>query len=597
MYPNSMMFAGIFAALILIWVVLGVLLAIKRGFFPSLIRLVMIAACFAVAFFLASFLAVKLTGYADGLMQKFMGDSLAQIETHSPSTADLIHHLPVALMAPALFVSIFFLLKWLTLIVFRVLKAILPSRSSLLFRLLGGVTGALSSLICVLVILLPLWGTLHVGHHTILTLSEADLKQNGSLSATVEKIEKVDTTLIAPATDNLTAEIFTDQGSNILYDSLTKFQLQGQDVILGDEVIALSQTAADALTFADTVSDGFEITNMTAEQESALRSLIEDVDHSDLLRNISAEWIVAIADAWQKDEAFMGIAPPAVDANIKPLVQTLLGYVASTDESKIAEDLNTFVDLLALIPQGDLSKMLTNNVFLNDLATVLGNHERFRDFFAEWLADLGSAWSVKQPFDGLSRPATNEMIDPLLNSLFAIIGTTNGECIGDDLEGLSEITGIMNKYEILNAEKSEKEIASLLSKGTIVTELTAVLTEHERFAPILDTVTGLGLSMISSQLSISLPDSDTLKDLSANVSTTLNGILDKPAEEQKEAIVTEVEKAIQDYKVDVPEGVSDMVAQTIVNKFGSAESISEQNVSEHLAGLYDSVGDLDSFFK
>jgi len=605
MYPNSMLFGGIFAILIAGAMVLGALLAIKRGFFPALVRFGMIIASLVVAILLAPMIAGKLSGLYEKIMTSLLGNTLDQITQHSPSTIDLLYHFPVAIIAPILFIVIFYVLKALTLIVFRFVKAILPSRSGLVFRLLGGALGAIGSLICVWAILVPLWGMISTTHTALETVSHADTSKNPKLSATIEKFEQLDTSILGPVVDNFTADIFTDGGNSALYRKMTQFEFHGQKMSLSEEVSLLSQTASDALAFSSTISKDFKITDLTDTQLDGLRTLTADIEHSDLLRNICAEWISALAVSWQKGEPFMGIPEPQSGATVKPLIRAFYGYLATTNETRIADDFNCFIDLLdilnthGILDNAQTANLLTkigNKTFVTDLTGLLNAEDRLRITLADLISSITGAWEKGSDYEGIAVPKTNELFDPVMTTFFGILATTDDTVITDDMTGLSNIVGVLENYDVFNTQKSGTEMGDLMMKTNFIADLNAEINRHPRFVPLLDTVTSLGLSAISSQLNISLPDSQTLTDLASSISNVLNEVKDKDGNVRLDAVDQQVQKVLVENKVDVPDSVSTMIAQVAVEKFAEEESVTQDDIKNHLLDIYGSTGDLDGFF-
>ena len=700
MYPNSMIFGIAFAALFGIVMLVGALIGIKRGLFPSLIRLGMILASFVIAIPLTNTVNRILSGYVPTIMNSLLGDSAEQIATHSPSTMELISQFPLALIAPILFIAIFYLLNAITRIVFRFIKLIFPKNKSPLFRTLAGVSGALASLICLLAVCLPLWGLLGILRQTVYTVTEIDISQNEDLRETIAQVDAIDEAVLAPAVNNFTTDLFTNSGNNILYNRLTKLRLQGESTYLGEELHLLTETAADILGLAGSLPDNFALSDLSEEQIADLREITEDIDNSALLRNICAEWASSMAQAWMNNEPFMGIEDPANNTKIKPVLHSLYRLLATTNADLLASDINLFIDILDVLvrhemliaQQTALLERFGNDTFINDLTAplsehdriraslseltaattgawatgtdymglsepqmnteyrailragygflattnesiliedirtlsgllsltakishstnillddtfleqlnaFLGEHPRFRDYFADWIAKLAKAWADGQDYDGMARPATNELIDPVMVSLLGILSTTDKTLIHDDLSAMAEVMHILRTYDVFGNVSSGSQMGSVLMNSEFIADLNQAVKRHERFKPMLDIVASLGLSAISSQLTISLPDSKMMTDLSGSISTTLNNVIGQSQTIQIQSIESEVTKVLAENKVDVPAGVTDMISQIVQDQFGNKTSVTEKDVSDYLTGLYNSTDNLDGFFK
>ena len=600
MYPNSMLFGAIFAAIFAIEIILSTIVAIKRGFLPALIRLATIVASFILALILAPMIATKLSGLSETLANSMFGDMVVQIEQFSPSTIDLLYHFPIALLAPTLFISLFYIFKSLTLLLFRILKPTLPSHTKLSMRILGGLSGALGAVITLCAVLLPIWGMLGICHRAAVTLSQAETSENESLSEAVFKLERFDSEILGPVVNNFVADIFTDSGDNALYRSMTKFELHDEHLQLSEEIDLLAVTAADAFTFVGSMPPGFELSNLSDEQFEYLHTLTSDVDHSTLLRNICAEWISSVSGTWESGQPFMGVPEPQTNDSIRPVIRAFYGLLATTNESCLAGDIDSFINILEIFirhnlldtsQEENLLSLLGNRAFTDDLITFLAEHDRIRATFTEFISSMMTAWEKGEAHEGLPAPQTNELIDPVLKAFFHVFATTNEDLIVSDMSALADIIGVLKDYDIFNSVQDGRAMAKIVMDGQFMADLNAAVNNNERFMPVLDTVTSIGLSAISGQLNISLPNSAAMTDIASAISNALNN------SQGEEAVVAAVEQALKKNNVDVPESISQIVAQVSISEFGNAQSVSENEVSDYLNGLYHSTDDLDGFFK
>jgi hypothetical protein len=77
----------------------------------------------------------------------------------------------------------------------------------------------------------------------------------------------------------------------------------------------------------------------------------------------------------------------------------------------------------------------------------------------------------------------------------------------------------------------------------------------------------------------------------------LNTAKDENGNINLDTVSEEVQKTLKENKVDVPDSVTGMIAQVATEKFAGQETVSEQEVKDHLLSLYGSAGDLDGFFQ
>ena len=75
MYPNSMIFGIAFAALFGIVMLVGTLIGMKRGLFPTLIRFGMMLLSFVIAIPLTNAVNSILSGYVPDIMHSLLGNT------------------------------------------------------------------------------------------------------------------------------------------------------------------------------------------------------------------------------------------------------------------------------------------------------------------------------------------------------------------------------------------------------------------------------------------------------------------------------------------------------------------------------------------
>lgn len=700
MYPNSLLFGILFLAIFLIGMAIGAVIALKRGLYPALVRLALVILCLLLAIPITNAIAGSLSGLSEQFIGTVLGDLTAQLAQYSPSTLTLIHRFPIAVAAPILFILIFCLLRLLTLILFRLFRALLPTNNSLLFRILSGVTGALTSLVCLWAIWLPLWGMLNVAHQTVLPICEIPSEQNAKLQTSITQIESLDNGILAPAIHNFTAEVFTNEGQSKLYDGLTKIELQEEQIYLSKEVKQISHTAINALTFAGTIPNDFKISDINRDHITSLHALCDDLEQSALLKSILAEWLSSTVSTWENGETFFGIADPAAKTAYKPVIHAFYRFLGSTTDELLVDDLRLFIDVLDIAidhrlldtKQIDLIKTFGSASFADDLTAPLDSNDRlratlanltasltgawangsdyqgmaepalnatyramlhacygflattdeslfssdirtistlssmlnqktsapnilmddgflkqfnlflnenprFRHHYVIWFTPVCHSWSKGEAYDGLESPATNELVAPVVSEMFAILATTNESLIHDDLTAMTEIMAILRNYNAYHSAQDGKQMANVIKDSHFASDLHACLGRHERFAPLRKTITSLGMSAISSQLTTALPDSVMLKDISASVSQTMNTTKAQTDTERLNAINTTVDHILTENKIDVPAGVTDMICEIVYEEFSSKTSVQSEDIRSYLTAVYQHAGTLDDFFK
>lgn len=483
MLNMDMIFGIGFIALFAICMLIGALVGLKRGFFPTLLRLGMILFCFLITIPLTNLVSRILSRYVPDILL-MLGISAEEIAAYSPSTMELIQQLPFALIAPILYIVIFYLLKCITMIVFRFTKGLLPKSTSTLFRILGCASGAVTSLVCLLAVCLPLWGLIGICHRTVQTVTEIDLQGNEELSSTLAQVDALDDAIIVPAVNNFTAKIFTNDGSNLLYKHITKLNLHGNKMFLGDELQLVTHTAADAFALVGSLSDNFALTDLNEQQITDLRKITADIDSSELLKNIFSEWVSAAARTWKNGEALFGIEDPAANTSIKPIAHSLYGFLATTNVDLLVGDINLFVDVLDVLiryevltaEQTELLETFGSDAFMNDLTTPLSEHDRIRTSLSELTASTTGAWANGTDYMGLSEPQMSTEYRAILRAGYGFLATTNESVFVEDLKMLSDLVAILSKVN---------QSSNVLLDECFLEDLNVFLGKHTRFRDYL----------------------------------------------------------------------------------------------------------------
>ena len=90
MYPNSLLFGILFLAVFLIGMTIGAIIAIKRGFYPALVRLALVILSVLLAIPLTNAISGALSGLSEQLISTVLGDLSSQLAQYSPSTVMLM---------------------------------------------------------------------------------------------------------------------------------------------------------------------------------------------------------------------------------------------------------------------------------------------------------------------------------------------------------------------------------------------------------------------------------------------------------------------------------------------------------------------------
>lgn len=299
----------------------------------------------------------------------------------SPSVAELITGIPVALAAPLVFLPIYALFR----IIFRIAAGII---SKILFEKknwtianvigmpLGFVQGALAAMV-VVVIFAGFVSTVNNVTDTILAQDSEQLVE------VQEPIAEIDEYVNIVANDPVVKML---ENTNFIYDALNSFDFCDQKVVLKNEI----QSITDATVHLIPLAENTEISTWSDAEYEALDAFVEKFGDSKVLPEVSSEILSAACAKWADGESFMGIEPPKADDSINPLLIALYATFRTSTSDTIVLDMETLVDILEIAGRHELLSGNTDNILsklsgslISELLTTISSNERFSALIPE----------------------------------------------------------------------------------------------------------------------------------------------------------------------------------------------------------------------
>lgn len=259
-----------FIGLIGIFIGLGFLLGFARGSKRATLRLLLIVASFIFAWIVKSTLVNKLMA-----LEIFPGENeklnlLEYICLNLPeemqSVNYLIEYIVEMLLTAVSFVIIFIVLKWLTLIVYAILKYILFKKNG---RLVGAIVGALSGIVISFAICVPLNGL--ISEVVELSKIEIDGEKLIDLDSMDESIS------LTVYTESTVSKTLSKLG-NGFFNKLTTIKTnEEKDLTLDEEIKAVSFM----LTMTDNLNSisNIDLSNgLNSENVSEIKDILSNLD-------------------------------------------------------------------------------------------------------------------------------------------------------------------------------------------------------------------------------------------------------------------------------------------------------------------------------
>ena len=293
----------------------------------------------------------------------------------SPAVSELILGIPVALVAPLIFLPVYALFR----LIFRIIagaisKSLFTKNNWEISRTiglpLGLVQGALSAMVFV-VILAGLVSTVNNVTDTVLA------QESEQLAEVQESVAEIDQYVNIFANDPIVKAL---DNTNFIYESLNSFKFADEKVVLKNEIKSITDAGINLLPLAENT----EITTWSEAEFKALDAFVEKFGESKVLPEVSSEILAAACSKWADGEAFMGINPPRADDNINPLLVALYASFRNSTADTITVDMGTLVDILEIAGRHELLSGNTDNIMsklsgtlITELLNVISTNERF----------------------------------------------------------------------------------------------------------------------------------------------------------------------------------------------------------------------------
>ena len=245
-------------------------------------------------------------------------------------------------------------------------------------KTLGTVVGAFTGLFVASLIIASLVGTLKLTVKTIDTVNS-----NPTISKSV-RISPTITEEIRKFSNDIPSNVVYYCGGNLVYRISAASTLNGNRFAIGNEVKGMDVALNDAVEVLPVLNN---LATITPEQKQSVLKLPSDLEKSETLKAISADFISGASEKWLEGEKFMNMSMPAVGNVISPIVGNILYVCKSTTAETAVEDISTLLQVYIIISE---NKMLDSGNYeelilhfsesdvINQICTVLEGNARMK---------------------------------------------------------------------------------------------------------------------------------------------------------------------------------------------------------------------------
>ena len=465
----------IFTVVMLFFVLVSALFGLRKSWKQSLVKLGRTVCAIVLAFIAAKIItaAIPLDSILASIMDPFLGGDLSEIINTSPTLYALICNIPIALVAPALFISLYFVFNWLLFIPAHfVKKAVLKAerkarkeakqakkelklakkaakkgeengydeaelkktikagKISVGSRFGSAGIKAVNAVLFIGLMLMPFACLLTTVGEGVVTLKDAMIESGASFGGE----EDIDTAIDGEALGDICDEYITPIVTNpviavsanpvyrAMFTSLT-------EVKVGDTVCYLDSELQDIFELLGGATYLLvDIEDYGDNQKNAIATVTGYIADSEFRSTVAAELFSAMAGAWQEGDTFLGIANPSTE-EVAIIFDPLVDILAESTPESVENDLHTFSNILGILIDYEMFATIANTMESEDpMASV----EELAS--SEFLADVLKEIYSNEDYKMMTQP----VVKFTFNTLLTAIGAEPMNSASSDAPDLSE---------------------------------------------------------------------------------------------------------------------------------------------------------------
>ncbi|MBO5312410.1 MAG: CvpA family protein [Clostridia bacterium] len=496
--------------------------------------------------------------------------------------------LPAVILTPIIFMLVFFLMGFVFKIVKLILqKLLIPKTKNGGLRVLGGVLGAVRSVLALAIFLVPIIGYANFALATVGDVEEATQEQ--ILGESEDEI--VDAVM-----SNTAIDVIKKCGGVWFFGELSTVYVEDVKVSLTEEKDHILEIYGNVPQLMELGEVGLE--SWGEEQVQLIDSTIASLEKSEYLTSLIASIMSQASSQLENGGDIYGFKLPYFGKTLDPVVQKLLSVWTTTDGKGLSNDLHTYSGIFAHLVEMELFAKTAN---FEELMALLENGE----FYSGILIPLHENERTK--------PVVPTVADALQSYLYEIYERVNGEPypgeitkvsmddvnsanMNDEAEKIAE--AIKEIHNFVNTAQGIENLEELVKRGDFgalgkgLNHIRDSVFFSNAYHFMLDTLlhsqmcADLGIFDSNFIENATRPDADMEQLLLSrqNIAILTMAMWDKDAEAQKGALKVLIEQVAQDDS----EALKELVSVENLGIYG-IEGEEAGNISGIVNSLVDTI--------
>ncbi len=351
---------GIMAAFCVFSALFGLIRGLKKTLGSTIVIIVSAIIAFIVTAIAFKPTPEKSAMFADALLNLLGPNTDISDIIAMPGAADAVNYYVTLLISPFIFVILFVLIRLILGIIMKIVVRFIPLLNNIpkVAKRLGGLgVGLANGFILCLILFMPLLGTVNLANDALIaienTVEKADQAvENGDTAknnpyvvqlsqmsgepeseegSAVDGISEI-RAFIAPVVEGGTGKVMLTFGGKIMYNGLTSAEYYGEKMQLSSEIDIYANMAGGILAATEEEKEADQIVGL-------VDSIAYGVEKSPMVKGIMVGVTSEMASAWMEGESYLGISKISVNETIDPMIDTVIGVLATESRETIHADL------------------------------------------------------------------------------------------------------------------------------------------------------------------------------------------------------------------------------------------------------------------
>lgn len=409
------------ASIALAFLILGFVFGWVRGYQKSLTRLLIVLIVAVIAFFITPAITksvlqfnlakynVTVNGQAVATVKDYIIAQISQVEQidelmqSSATLREFVTALPAMLVNVILFTVLFFLLKWISMIIYWIFAGTLFSKKRLegksKVKLVGAGVGCLQALIALAILLVPFFGFANISTQITNEYNNANVSvasayyesdkvvfvnetenNDNQIESTVKEVDKY----VSAFNNTWVVKVYSAFGINKLsvgiFNELSSQKVNNVQTNLTKELTTVSKM----LPYIDSIMDNGTEINTTFVNN--LDKILDTAFESEIINNIVGEIVSTASGKWVNGEQFLGLDMPKVEGNdaLNGVIEKVFTNMQHNTTVNIKTDTQAIVSVLKILTEDDIINVVSSGSTA-DILDAISNENK------NTIADLVSA--------------------------------------------------------------------------------------------------------------------------------------------------------------------------------------------------------------